>query len=172
MKLLKKATYSIVLAVFISFTFQCSSSKVVADNTYDKPTSFKVKPVHFQEWYAGIKVGGSGLNVFVPIASKSDNITIDSVYFRNLKGKLIQKNDRYVARLRNNSPHDTVEKSEKGFDYPFVLSDNECAISYVENGQMQYLIVTKVSEIDGIYYQNGPPSIYENNSTTLVTSNH
>lgn len=170
MNLLKRATYAIVLAVAFSFTFQCTSSKAVT-RTFEESISFKVKPISFQEWFAGIKVGGTGVNVFVPIVNKGSHIKIDSIYFRNLKGKLIQNYGRYSATLKNNSPYYTFKKTEKGIDYPFILTDNECAISYVENGQTKYLKVKDVNEVEGTYYENGPPSIYENNTSTVVASN-
>jgi len=169
MKLLKKATYAIVLAFVILFTYQCSGSKALK---FEESASFKVKPIYFQEWYAGIKIGGTGINVFVPVVNKNDNISIDSVYFRNLKGKLIHKNDRYFAMLKNNSPNYTFKKTEKGIDYPFILTDNECAISYVENGETKYVKVTEVSEVEGTYYENGPPSIYKKTSSTVVATAH
>ncbi|WP_179349455.1 hypothetical protein [Winogradskyella pacifica] len=99
MKLLRKASYVSALAIVFSFTYQCSSSKVETSQ-FESSTAFKVEPVVFQEWYAGLKVGGTGINVFVPVVNKSDDIVIDSIYFRNLKGKLAQKNDKYVAILK------------------------------------------------------------------------
>lgn len=139
--------------------------------TFQIPSTFKVKTIAFQEWYAGIKVGGTGMNVFVPIVNKEDHIKIDSVYFRNLKAKLVENYGRYEAVLKNKSPYYTFKKAEKDDDFPFTLADNECAISYVENGEIKYLKVTDISEKAGVYYENGPPSIYENSSTTLVASN-
>lgn len=136
--------------------------------TFQPTTAFKVKTISFQEWYAGIKIGGTGMNVFVPIVNKQDNITIDSVYFRNLKAKLVENYGRYTAVLKNKSPYYTFKKAEKDDDYPFTLDDNECAISYVENGETKYIKVTDMSEKRGVYYENGPPLVYENKTTTLV----
>lgn len=169
MKLLRKATFAIVLAVVFSFTFQCSSSKNVMPQ-FEESTTFIVKPVYFQEWYAGIKVGGTGINVFVPVINKSDNIRIDSIYFRNLKGKLVQKDNKYVAILKNDSPYYTFRIAEKSNDYPFTLKNGECAISFVENGETKYLKITEVNEVAGTYYENGPPSIYENTASPVVAS--
>lgn len=172
MKLLRKATYAIVLAVMFSFTFQCSSSKAAATTTtqFEESATFKVKPVLFQEWYAGIKVGGTGINMFVPVANKSENIKIDSVFFRNLKGKLVQKKDKYVAILKSDSPYYSFTVAEKSKDYPFTLSDAECAISFVENGETKYLKITDVNEVSGTYYENGPPSINDKTALTVVAS--
>jgi len=169
MKLLRKATFAIVLAVVFSFTFQCSSSKSIA-TTFEESASFNVKPVYFQEWYAGIKVGGTGINIFVPVINEAQNITIDSIYFRNLKGKLVKQNGKYLAILKNKSRQYIFKKPEKPSNYPFTLTDNECAISYVENGQTKYYKIANINEVAGTYYENGPPSIYSNNSSTILAT--
>ncbi len=169
MKLLKKAYFAVVFTGIIATTLQCASSKDII-TTFEKPTSFKVKPVYFQEWYAGIKVGGTGINIFIPVVNEADNVVIDSVYFRNLKGKLTKRDGRYSAILQNKSLHYIFVKSERGIDYPFSLKDNECAIRYTENGETKYLKITKTKEKEGTYYENGPPSIYTNNASSILAA--
>lgn len=139
--------------------------------TFQPSTTFKVKTIAFQEWYAGIKVGGTGMNVFVPVVNKKSNIKIDSVYFRNLKGKLTENYGRYTAVLKNKSPYYTFKKAEKDPDFPFNLDDNECAISFVENGEVKYVKVTNLSEKEGVYYEDGPPLIYDYKSSAIFASN-
>ncbi len=167
MKLLKKAIYGIVFTGIGLSTLQIANSQEVSTKnmiTFEEPTELSVKPIYFQEWYAGIKVGGTGINVFVPIANESQNIEIDSIYFRNLKGKLTKKDGKYFASLENASKLYTFKKTEKPVDYPFVLEDNECAISYIENGETKYFKVAQLNEVAGTYYENGPPSIYTNSA--------
>lgn len=137
----------------------------------EESSSFKVKTIAFQEWYAGIKVGGTGINVFVPVVNKADHIKIDSVYFRNLKGKLVSNHGRYTAVLKNKSPYYTFKIAEKDADFPFTLANNECAISYIEDGEVKYLKVTDLSEKRGTYYENGPPLIYERKRKVMIASN-
>lgn len=169
MKLLRKASFAIVIAVVFSFTFQCSSSKE-GISTFTEATSFKVKPAYFQEWYAGIKVGGTGYNIFIPVVNEAENVVIDSVYFKNLKGKLTQRDGRYSATLKNKSRHYIFVNSDKDIIYPFSLKGNECAISYIENGQTKYLKISKTKEMEGTYYEHGPPSRYANNSTSRLAT--
>jgi hypothetical protein len=170
MKLLKKASYAIVFAVICASTFQCASPKVAATTTFEEHVPFKVKPVYFQEWYAGIKVGGTGINLFLPITNVAQNVEIDYVYFRNLTGKLNKKDGEYFALLKNKSPNYTFKKPEAPADYPFTLKDNECAVSYIENGTTKYLKVVSMSEVAGTYYKDGPPSIYTQRSSSVVAT--
>ncbi|WP_204344438.1 hypothetical protein [Psychroserpens algicola] len=159
MKSLKKVTFTMAFVAIISTTFQCASPKVAATQ-FEIQTPFNIKTVSFQEWYAGIKVGTTGLNVYLPVTNISQNVTIDSIYFRNLKGKLERKDSRYVAVLQNTTKGYTFKKSERPDDYPFTLKDYECVISYIENGVVKYHKITQLNEVAGTYYENGPPSIY------------
>lgn len=164
MNKLKKAIYAMVFAIAFSCTFQCAIPKV-ATTTFELQTPFTVKPVVFQEWYAGIKVGGTGINVFVPISRVNKGIVFDEVYFRNLKGKLVKKENNYMAVLKNPSKHYTFQKAEKLEGYPFDLADDECVISYIENGQIKFHKIVELNEVAGTYYENGPPSIYTNSNS-------
>lgn len=159
MNLLKKVTFVIAFATIISNSFHCAAQKV-ATTQFEKQTPFNLEPVLFQEWYAGIKVGATGLNVFIPVTNEKQNVTIDSIYFRNLKGKIEKKNRKYVAVLTNTSKYYTFKKSERPDDYPFTLLDYECVISYIENGITKYYKITQLNEVAGTYYENGPPSLY------------
>lgn len=148
MKLLKKAPYAIVFtAIFVS-TFQCASSREIGLATFEEQAPFKVKPVYFQEWYGGIKIGITGINIFLPITDLGENIEIDRVYFRNLSGKLIKKDGKYISLLKNNSSN-----------YPFTLRDNECALSYIEKRKTKYLKISGLKEVYGTYYKDGPSPI-------------
>ncbi|MFP4844622.1 hypothetical protein [Winogradskyella sp. PE311] len=169
MRLLKMATYAIIFGVILSTTYQCASPKATTA-TFEEQAPFKVKPAYFQEWYAGIKVGGTGINIFLPITDIAKNVQIDQVYFRNLKGKLTKKNGKYYALLKNTSQNYTFTKSEAPADYPFVIGDNECAISYKENGATKYIKVIGLNEVAGTYYENGPPSIYTKSESTGMAS--
>lgn len=169
MKKIKKATYAIVFAVICASTFQCASNKEIA-TTFEQEAPFTVKPVVFQEWYAGIKVGGTGINVFLPISDVKGNIVFDEVYFRNLRGKLIKKEDNYIAVLKNPSRLYTFKKAEKPADYPFDLKDNECVVSYIQNGQTKYHKIITLNEVAGTYYEDGPTSIYNRNTSSGMAS--
>lgn len=169
MKNLKKAIYAIVFAVTLFSFFQCTSTKIATSN-FEKQTPFTVKSVVFQEWYAGIKVGGTGINIFVPVYNIEEGVTINEVYFRNLRGKLVKNESKYTAVLKHPSSNYTFQKAEKSIDYPFNLKDDECVISYSENGQIKYHKIISLNEVAGTYYENGPPSIYERSTSSSMAT--
>lgn len=165
MKSIRQATYALFMTFMITSTYQCSSSKQFASQSttpiplQQKPT-FKLNEVVFQEWYAGIKVGGTGFNIFLPNITNDENIVFENIYFRNLEGKINKGNGFYSAVLKNPSPYYTWEYPEKPKDYPFDLTANECVVSYIENSERKYIKINTLKEKAGAYYENGHPSIY------------
>ena len=168
MNLLKKAMNAIFFAAIVSTVIQCTSPKMaVAPNEIQE---LKLQePIVFQEWYAGIKVGGTGVNMFIPKFKTNPNIQADSVFFRNMKGKLVDRDAMYSVVLKNDSPNYIANPSNAQTN-PFNLTPNECMIKYTENGQTKYLKMANVVEKIGTYYENGPPSIYENSSPSVIAT--
>lgn len=167
MKSIKKASYAIFLTIFIVGKFQSYSQKL---STPEVTPLLKLDKVIFQEWYAGIKVGGTGINMFFPNIKSDENIQLETVYFRNMTGKLQKGDATYWAVLKNSSSNYTWQPEKKTADYPFDLADNECVISYKEKGVTKYLKVTSIEEKAGTYYENGHPSNYDNRPTTRMAN--
>ena len=171
MNLLKKA----INATFLCLIFFGCMISVAQKATNHNPTlqnnaSFQLNEVNFQEWYAGIKVGGTGFNIVLPNITNDDNVVLETVYFRNLTGKLVKGKGKYSATLKNSSLDYTWDYPEKPSDYPFDLSPNECVISYKEDGQLKYMKVATLTEKAGAYYENGPPLIYESASNSILAT--
>ncbi len=176
MNLAKYSTNSILL-VFLLFTLCCtaqkrSNSKVkeIEKITFQNEPIFKFDKVQFQEWYAGIKVGGTGFTIFFPNLTNDETIVFEKIYFRNLIGSLVKGKGMYISTLKNNSPFYTWEYPKKPSDYPFDLLPDECIISYKENGQLKYTKITSLDEKAGTYYENGPPSVYDSSPHTIIAT--
>ncbi len=167
MKSIKTATYAIFLTLVFTSNFQSFSQKL---SIPEVTPVLKLDKVIFQEWYAGIKVGGTGINIFFPNLKSDQNIQLETVYFRNMIGKIQKEDAIYSAVLKNDSPHYTWQPAKKPADYPFDLADNECVISYKENGATKYLKVASIEEKAGTYYENGHPSIYDKDPTTRMAT--
>lgn len=177
MNLLKKAMNAILLTVFALSFLNCANQKQTLAQTNPNPNFglqnepvFRFDQVQFQEWYAGINVGGTGFNIFLQNITNDENIILDKVYFRNLTGVLIKGKGQYSALLKNASTDYTWQDTEKPADYPFDLAFNECVISYKENGQTKYYKIASLNEKAGTYYENGPPSIYGNTPSTIMAT--
>ncbi|MBT8394710.1 MAG: hypothetical protein HKO81_04265 [Flavobacteriaceae bacterium] len=167
MKLLVKLILLII--VVIGFT-QCSSAQKL-----EKEAPFKIGKVYFQSWVAGVKGGGSGINIFIPIESISQNkIELDSVYFRGHSSILETKFNRpdfFIGRFSTatNQQRDLIMSNEPYAEYrnvepqintkiPFKLKDDECIVSYIEGNMTKYFLIENVVEEKPVHYPSRPPN--------------
>jgi len=117
---------------------------------------------YFHAWIGGIKNGDSGYNIYFPNLNANNNVKLDSIYFRGIKGKLSEGRATYIANLYNPSPYDrdmsieaAFKKEDKSKKFPFELSNTECVISYIENGERKYFKISGLIEREGVYHENG-----------------
>ncbi|WP_073083728.1 hypothetical protein [Winogradskyella jejuensis] len=115
------------------------------------PTTFG--DVYCQNWVAGVQGGGSGTNIFIEI--KDENIVLDSVHFRGKTVKLETKPANpqlFIGRLKsegNTNQYEVVSTSdqkEQMEDFPFRLENDECVVSYKENGKIKYFKLIDIKE--------------------------
>lgn len=139
MKYIKHVSVIIIIA---SFFTNCSTAQKLQAKA---PANFG--DVYAHNWVAGVKGGGSGINVFIPIISKLPvDIELDSIYFQGRAGKLEAVTGEkilYVGRFQTemNQQKDIIMSSDSKEEFgnrvhetpqniPFELKDNECVISY------------------------------------------
>ncbi|RNC88210.1 MAG: hypothetical protein ED556_03230 [Winogradskyella sp.] len=115
------------------------------------PTSFK--EIYIKNWVSGVKGGGSGINIFIEIDSKE--LVLDSVFFRKKSVKLETKPSdpqlfigRFMSEVNSEetSLSITNSKDDKNLSFPFNLKDDECVVSYTQNGQIKYYKLTNIVE--------------------------
>lgn len=148
MKLIKKVFKFLSLAIIsVSFS-QCASTMKLEDKA---PTTFG--EVYYQNWVASVKGGGSGTNIF--IETKSNDLVLDSVYFRGKVTKLVTKpiNKRlFIGRFlsTSNTENENFKTTEgdkiNEENFPFKLEDNECVVSYTEDGKAKYYKIGNIIE--------------------------
>lgn len=146
---------------------QCSTAQKLQKNS---PTEFG--EVYYQTWTSGIKNGGSGINIFIPI--KNPSVTLDSVFFRGKSTKLEVKPNvaqLYIGRFKTdkNQPKDIVLSSEPKEEYeneisikdiktPFELKDDECVVSYKKGDATLYYKISKIIEKTPMNLPSAPPN--------------
>jgi hypothetical protein len=153
----------------IMFSFsQCSSQKKL-----QQKSPVQLKEVYCQSWVAGVKGGGSGMNIFIPVETITDkDIELDHVFFRGKASKLTTKPQNktlYIGRFKNtaNSKQDIVMSSDAKQEYgnkmpeateeiPFELKDDECVVSYKVGSKTKYFKIENVVEKQSIPYPSAP----------------
>ena len=146
---------------------QCSSSKNL-DN--QPPVDFG--EVYTQSWTAGVKGGGSGTNLFIPV--KDHSVELDSVYYKGNSAKLENKPDSpdlYIGRFERNSnqPQDMIISSDPREEakntlpqvpekIPFELKDDECVVFYQKEGKTHYYKISGITTKLSKNYPSAPPN--------------
>ena len=151
MQFIKYLSVSILSSVFF---IQCSSAQKL-----QKEASFKTDKAYYQHWVAGIKGGGSGINVFIPVTSELKNLKLDSLYFRGNKVGLETKANNpnlYIGRIltEGNQRDDYKQTKDK---MPFDLSENEAVISYIEAGTTKYFKIENILKKEAQQFPSARP---------------
>ena len=165
------AIFLILLAIGFS---QCkSTSETMKINDTITLTENKTPQVYFQNWIAGVRGGGSGLNL-VLTKSFLKGITPIKVYFRGkiavaeekqldfvayYKGELNQLRKKDTSEISNEEENHTTNNV---VPFPFELEEDEAIISYHNNGKLSYLKITKITKKESLAYPTAKPFIKSN----------
>jgi hypothetical protein len=140
-----------------------------------KEAPIKVEYAHYLKWIAGVKGGGSGIDLFINVSEKIPlNILFDSVYFRGMVTKLEVIDGEFpllVGRFKTafNNNQDIVLSDNPNEEYsnpapkfpnkiPFDLKDSECVISYKNGDDSKYFKVDKIVEKQPEHYPSAAPN--------------
>lgn len=167
MKSIKYVSSLIVMLVLIASFSQCSTAQKLQEKA-----PMVLGEAYAQKWTAGIKEGGSGINVFIPV--KVNSVTLDSIYFREQKGKLeFIKGDQdlYVGRFRTdlNQPRDIILSSDMKEEsknrlpklkekMPFEFNDDECIVTYQKGNKTLYYKISNIKMEQPLNYPSAPPN--------------
>lgn len=152
MKIIDKI-FKLLFLIVISISFsQCASTMKLQK---EAPTNFA--NVYTQNWVAGVKGGGAGVNIF--IETINNDIALDSVFFRGKMAKLEVKptnKNLFIGRFVSDANMDKTENLNKSKtesevnlktkDFPFKLKENECVISYQLDGKTNYYKLENIEE--------------------------
>ncbi|WP_152611472.1 hypothetical protein [Psychroserpens damuponensis] len=138
------------IVVFLML-FSCSNAYKL-----QKTTPIQYSRAYFQNWTSAIKIGSSGYNFHIANLTPTQNIVIDSVFFRNLKGRLMPSKGKYICQLIKRNSISEGHGLNTLKDFPFDITNRECVISYRDHGETKYFKISNVIENEGIYYEEGP----------------
>ncbi|WP_299272313.1 hypothetical protein [uncultured Psychroserpens sp.] len=167
MKVIKQASFLLVMFILMASFSQCSSSQKLQNKP---PTEFG--QVYYQYWAAGIKDGGSGVNIYIPVTDTS--IALDSVYFKGKMTKLELSSGNkqlYIGLFRThaNQVEDVILSSDSKEEYAnkmpmnktsisFDLNDDECVVSYQKRNKTQYYKISNIKQKAPINFPSAPPN--------------
>ena len=166
----------LLITTILCFTLmQCNSAKQVENATVKKEIMLETNPSitvnqpYFQKWVAGIEAGGSGINIYFPNLINKENYTLKQVYFRGMVANILSGKASYFANLKqkqndiimSNEPQaefgNTLPNNAESF--PFNLKQDQCVISYHDNGETKYVKIYGIVEKQGAFYPSAPPKM-------------
>ena len=114
----------------------------------EKKSILTFEESYYQEWVAGVKGGGAGLNIFLKLKESVNNtkVQIEGLYFREkyceLKFQGAKKYQGFIKTNQNNKPNISdnsvvVEETEIK-KIPFTLEKDNAVITYKENGKQKF----------------------------------
>ena len=157
-----------VSLVLLSFS-NCGSSQTNSYKLTQNPP-FTIDDVYYQDWVAGVQDGGSGTNVHITFKDFTEDVMIDSIYFRNKIEKAKnspQARKQYIGYFKKKTNRDIVMDSDPKKEaqnippepFPFKLADNEAVVSYIQNGITNYYKITNIRRKEMLAYpQSNAPS--------------
>jgi len=167
MKSLKRISSLIVMLVLMASFSQCSSAQKL-----QKKAPIEFGEVYAQKWVAGVKGGGSGITIFIPVEDTS--VSLDSVFFRGQKAKLEFINGDqalYVGRFSTNFDQhkdiilssDMKEESKNRLpklkeEMPFEFNDDECIVTYRKGDKTMYYKISNIKMEEPLHYPGARPN--------------
>ena len=138
------------LVIFSLITLVSCSNKL----SLESQDKMKVKESYFEEWTAGVRGGGSGLNIYIILEDdydiESKSIDLQGIYFQNKYCELKKASkNKYQGFIKTKGNTQTIEpnlndqkdpKKEEAteVDAPFKLDKDEAVIRFTEKGKTKY----------------------------------
>lgn len=159
MRLFRNLLFLVFMFVIMAVFSQCATGKQLETNL-----PFEIGDVYYQESAAGVKGGGSGVNIFITLQENPNDIMLDSVYFQGKEAKLEFVNDTvYMGRLESKTvlKNDIIMSIEPYAEYGnkapktpkkprFQLREDECIVSYKTSNKVKYFKIGKINKREAL----------------------
>ena len=135
-----------LLLFFMLLSLGCSNQY-----KFKKNPNLVFEESYYESWVAGVKGGGSGLNIHLTLEKKlKKNLEIEGIYFKQKYCKLnVQKENKYSGYILTSHNRDSnseeaikVTDEKEITNIPFTLEGNEAVLVYLENKKRSYLKLT------------------------------
>ncbi len=117
----------------------------------EKNSSLVFEETYYHSWIAGVRGGGSGLNIYLTLKnSPNKNIQLEGIYFKQQYCTLEFQGDyKYLCHIltNENRENNLVKKTVKIENnttnkIPFDIAGEDAVIVYFENQKKKYLKIT------------------------------
>lgn len=166
MKLINNIAFLILMCSVILLFSNCGSAQ-----KFETKLPLQLGEVYAQQWVAGVKGGGSGINLYISIVDNPNDIELDSVFYQGKSTKVfLINNTKAIGRFKSeiNQQKEVIMSNEPYAEYGnqvkkipiklrFDLKDNECILSYIENKKTKYFKIQNIKKREILAYPSAPP---------------
>jgi len=173
MKNLKTLIVLLTVPLFLFSFSNCGGAQNAKENMeFAQNPPFKIAETYYQNWVAGVKEGGSGINVHINFSEIEVDVVIQNIYFRKhileAKGN-INEPKQYVGYLKNEGQRDIIMDADPikeahnkpSKEFPFQLEDNELVLEYWFGGEKKYYKISNLTQKEMIPYPQANPNQHE-----------
>ena len=163
---MKPKITQIILLLFIVLLFGC---KITRSIHFQSEIPFQIESPYDQPWSSGAQVGGSGIDVILPIKNLNA-IVPDSIHFQGQRTKAVVQQNIIVGHINtiNNKRQDIILSNEPLVElinqhlphkdsFPFEIENNACILSYLMKGKRYYCKIENLERRLTISYPLFPP---------------
>lgn len=158
---------SLLLLSLLSFSCNCEKKAVEQTNKEMINQDFPISEIYYQSWVAGVRGGGSGIDVHVEFTNELPKDTeLKEVQLLNYTSYKVENTEKtkYIARIKTEANEMVLEenpKDEYGNEAPVKnensLIEGEVLLTFVKNGKEFTKLIENVKQVEMLAYPSTKP---------------
>lgn len=161
--------YKLCILLFSFFSFSCNSEKKIIEQTNKEFLSqdFLISEIYYQSWVAGIRGGGSGINIHLTFKEKlPSNVRLKSMqllHYTTFEIDFIE-NSQYIGRIKTERNQLNLEENpidEYGNEVPKKhensLKEGQVLLTFEIDGKEFTKLIENVKQVEMLAYPSTKP---------------
>ncbi len=158
---------SLLLLSLLSFSCNCEKKAVEQTNKEMINQDFPISEIYYQSWVAGVRGGGSGIDVHVEFTNELPKDTeLKEVQLLNYTSYKVENTEKtkYIARIKTEANEMVLAenpKDEYGNEAPVKnensLIEGEVLLTFEKNGKAFTQLIQNVKQKEMLAYPSAKP---------------
>lgn len=161
--------YKLCILLFSFFSFSCNCEKKTLEQSNNKLFSqdFPISEIYYQSWVAGVRGGGSGINIHVTFKEKlPTNVQLKKMqllHYTTFEIDVIE-NSQYIGRIKTERNQLNLEENpidEYGNEVPIKqeksLKEGQVLLTFEKDGKEFTQLIENVKQVEMLAYPSTKP---------------
>lgn len=149
---------SLLLLSLFSFSCNCQKQNehLIQAEKIDQQV-FPISEIYYQSWVAGVRGGGSGIDVHITFKDKlPTGVKLVKVQLLNYTSHAIDsiEDSKYIARIKTETNQMKFEESSKDENR---LKEGEVLLTFEKNGKIVTQLIQNVKQVEMLAYPSAKP---------------